>query len=247
MHTGKSLLDEDETNEVDAIDTKINDDEEEETSSIDQPDGKAGGKEIETEIEEEHNNKSQQMEVDISNGTNGEDEIEEKALPIDLRHEEDELLGAEIIFENNKDRCYNGWDNLRWNLFSGIRKISSAEPVYRYSEGRNGFLWNTDEYTPRKLAVYEHPNVILILREASCLAELRDLMELPHDAKFDESALSAHLFVESVIDPKTAKLRLSPLTTATSIIPEMTNECARRRSTFELINPAESISLSAVR
>jgi hypothetical protein len=247
LHTGKSLLDEDETNEVDAIDTKINDDEEEETSSIDQPDGKAGGKEIETEIEEEHNNKSQQMEVDISNGTNGEDEIEEKALPIDLRHEEGELLGAEIIFENNKDRCYNGWDNLRWNLFSGIRKISSAEPVYRYSEGRNGFLWNTDEYTPRKLAVYEHPNVILILREASCLAELRDLMELPHDAKFDESALSAHLFVESVIDPKTAKLRLSPLTTATSIIPEMTNECARRRSTFELINPAESISLSAVR
>lgn len=114
MHTGKSLLDEDETNEVDAIDTKINDDEEEETSSIDQSDGKAGGKEIETEIEEEHNNKSQQMEVDISNGTNGEDEIEEKALPIDLRHEEDELLGAEIIFENNKDRCYNGWDNLRW-------------------------------------------------------------------------------------------------------------------------------------
>lgn len=250
LHTGKSLLDEDETDEVDVIDTKSNvvdDDEEEETSSIDQSDGKAGGREIETEVEEEQNEESQQMEVDVSNRTNGESEIEEKALHIDLRHEEAALLGAEIIFENNKDRCYNGWDNLRWMAYSGIRKISAAEPVYRYSKGRNGLLWNTDEYEQRKLAVYEHPNVILILREASCLAELRDLMELPHDAKFDESALSAHLFVESVIDPKTAKLRLSPLTTATSIIPEMRNECARRRSTFELINPAESISLSAVR
>jgi len=226
-----------ETNEVGESGKKCDDEEKEEISSIDHSDEKS-------EFE-----KPQQIEGDISNGIiDGEDENIGKVLPnIDLRDEEAELLGAEIIFENNQDRCYNGWDNLRWMAYSGIRKISAAEPVYRYFEGRKGFLWSKDEYVPRKLAVYEHPNVILILREASCLAELEDLMELPADAKFDETALSTHLFVESVIDPKTAKLRLSPLTTVTSIIPEMSNDCARRRSSFELINPTESVSLSAVK
>lgn len=164
--------------------------------------------------------------------------------------EEFEMLGAEVIFENNKDllSAYNGWDNLRWMASSGIRKICAAEPVFRYFEGRRGFLWNKDEYVPRKLAVYKDPNIILVLREASCLAELRDLMEVSEDTKFEEeNALKSFLFVESVVDPKTAKIRLSPLTTATSIIPNTSDDCPRRRSTFELINPAESIILSAVR
>ena len=168
----------------------------------------------------------------------------------DNHEDEFKMLGAEVVFENNSDlvAAYNGWDNLRWMSFSGVRKITIAFPVFRYFEGRGGFLWNTDEYVPRRIAVYEEPNIILVLREASCLAELRDLMELPADAKFQErNPLKSHLFVESVIDPKTAKIRLSPLTTATSIIPNLSSDDPRRRSTFELMNPAESIIVSAVR
>eukprot|EP00536_Pseudo-nitzschia_multiseries_P006230 jgi/Psemu1/255215/estExt_Genewise1Plus.C_1300023 len=177
-------------------------------------------------------------------------ECEKKATPIDNLEEELEVLGADIFFENNENlvTAYNGWDNLRWMSYAGVRKICTATPVYRYFEGRTGFLWNKDEYVQRKLAIYEEPNLILVLREASCLAELRDLTELPPDAVLDEeTALASHLFVESVIDPNTTKLRLSPLTTATSIIPSMSKDCTRLRSTFELINPTESIILSAVR
>ena len=174
----------------------------------------------------------------------------EEADYSDDRQDEFKMLGAEVIFENNAKLmgAYNGWDNLRWMSLSGVRKISAAFPVFRYSEGRGGFLWNKDEYLPRKIAVYEEPNIILILREATSLAELRELMELPADGVFEErNPLKSHLFVESVIDPKTAKIRLSPLTTATSIIQNFSGDCPRRRSTFELINPAESIIISAVR
>jgi len=179
-----------------------------------------------------------------------EDQAQEETILVDNREEEFKMLGAEIIFENSADlvAAYNGWNNLRWMAFSGAREICAAEPAFRFFEGRRGFLWNKDEYVPRIIAVYKDPNIVLILREASCLAELRDLMELPADTKFEEeNVLKSHLFVESVIDPKTAKIRLSPLTTATSIIPNISNDCPRRRSTFELINPAESIILSAVR
>jgi len=180
-----------------------------------------------------------------------EDDEKENVVDADSREDEMHMLGAEIIFENNEDLvgAYNGWDNLRWMAFSGIRKVFAAEPVFRYFEGRRGtFLWNKDEYVPRKMAVYKEPNIILILREASSLDELRAVMDLPEETTFDEeNPLKSHLIVESVIDPKTAKIRLSPLTTATSIIPNVSSDCPRRRSTFELINPAESIILSAVR
>ncbi len=183
--------------------------------------------------------------------TGAEPNKEEEIGYSDNREEEFNVLGAEVIFENNKDlaAAYNGWDNLRFMSFSGVRKISVAFSAFRFVEGKGGLglgLWNTDEYVPRVVAVYEEPNIILILREASSLAELRDLMELPADANFEErNPLKSHLFVESVIDPLTAKIRLSPLTTPTSIIPNL--DCPRRQSTFELINPAESIILSAVK
>lgn len=218
----KSLLDEDEIQDskpTDYLDEKGIEEQEEGSTKLEPMDGKVDQANEETEI-------------------------------VDNREDEFKMLGAEIIFENNDDlvAAYNGWDNLRWMAFSGVRKICRAEPLFRFFEGRRGFLWNKEEYVPRRIAVYEDPNIILILREASSLTELRELMEVPADTEFEEeNALKAYLFVESVIDPKTTKIRLSPLTTATSIIPNVTNDCPRRRSTFELISPAESIILSAVR
>jgi hypothetical protein len=167
---------------------------------------------------------------------------------IDLRQEEESLVGGEVVFLRTRNLHYNGWDNLRWMAFSGVRKVRACEPVYRFVEGRRGLLWNTEDYVPRILAVYENPNLIMILRQANDVVEFRQLMELPANTEVDEATdLKSHLFVESVIDPKTAKLRLSPLTTMTCILPDIPKDNVRRRSCFELINPLESIVLSAVR
>lgn len=214
----KSLLDEDEDEEEDEEESKDSNP----TSNLDE-------KKIE-ELEEGETESEPRNEL--------EDQAEEEIGHADSHDDEYKMLGAEIVFETNSDvsAAYNGWDNLRWLSLSGVRKIVAAVPVFRYFEGRRGFLWNKDEYVPRKIAVYEDPDIILILRDSNL------------DAKFDEeNALKSHLVVESVIDPKTTKIRLSPLTTATSIVPNLSSDCPRRRSTFELISPSESIVLSAVR
>ena len=52
--------------------------------------------------------------------------------------------------------------------------------------------------------------------------------------------------VESVIDTNTCKLRLSSLTTVTSIVPGVQDNEFRRKSCFELITPVSSIMLSAI-
>lgn len=170
------------------------------------------------------------------------------APPVDLREEEARIIGGEIMFARNHSSAHSGWDNLRWMSYSGIRKVRACELVYRYFEGRAGFFWSKDEFELRRLAVYETPNVILVLRTAQTLAEFLEWMELPKDTQVDEhTALRLHWFVESVVDPKTCKLRLSPLTTVTSILPDVPKESVRRRSCFELITPLETIAMTAIK
>jgi hypothetical protein len=166
---------------------------------------------------------------------------------IDLRKQEESMVGGEIMFLRKPLSCYNGWDNLRWMAFSGTRKVRACKFVYRYVKGRKNFLWNTEEYFPRLLVLYDTPNLMLVLRRAEDRVEFRELMELPSNAEIGDAVLHSHLFVESVIDPKTAKLRLSPLTTVSSILPDVPRDDFRRRSCFELLNPVESIVLSAIR
>lgn len=174
--------------------------------------------------------------------------VEAPAPVVDLREEEARMVGGEIMFARTQSSAHSGWDNLRWMAYSGVRKVRACEIVYRYFEGRTGFLWSKDEFELRKIAVYENPNLILVLRSAQTLAEFLELMELPKDADVDENAaLRLHFFVESVIDPKTCKLRLSPLTTVTSILPDVAKESVGRRSCFELITPFETVPLSAVK
>ncbi|KAL3914415.1 MAG: hypothetical protein SGILL_006111, partial [Bacillariaceae sp.] len=234
---GKSLLDEDSGEEEIAIEDMPALLKQQEPEQSDQPDlGGAGG--------------DHKVEVDTEPTSAAVDwATESEPTPaVDLRQEEESLIGGEVVFLRNADRHYNGWDNLRWMSLSGVRKVRTCEHTYRFVEGRKGFLWNTENYLPCILAVYEHPNLILILRRAATVAEFRQLMELPADAEVDEANdIKSHLFVESVVDPTTAKLRLSPLTTVTSILPDIPKDNARRRSCFELITPFESIILSAVR
>jgi hypothetical protein len=171
-----------------------------------------------------------------------------EAPAVDLREEEARMIGGEIMFARSQSSAHSGWDNLRWMAYSGVRKVRACELVYRYFEGRTGFLWSKDEFELRRLAVYDTPNVILVLRTAQTMTEFLELMDLPKETQVDEhAALRLHWFVESVIDPKTCKLRLSPLTTITSILPDVPKESVRRRSCFELITPLETIALTAIK
>ena len=172
-----------------------------------------------------------------------------------LRDQESKSLGgAEILFARDEalTKNYYGWDNLRWMAYSGARKLGYFEPVYRYLESPKTFLaWASgDEYSSRQLAIYEEPNLILLLRPPESTKEVNEALGLEDTVdNMDPSSLSSYWMVESVIDPNTCKLRLSPLTTVTSILDGVQENEFRRRSCFELITPMKesSIILSAVR
>eukprot|EP00980_Cylindrotheca_fusiformis_P010792 scaffold2442_cov146-Cylindrotheca_fusiformis.AAC.7 len=168
---------------------------------------------------------------------------------INLRDEETKILqGAEILFSRNDNKHYNGWDNLRWMAYSGTRRLTYYESVYRLAETPKSFLaWASgEEYLGRKLAVYEEPSLILILRPPESMAELKQILDLEDETTAIDSS-DSYLVVESVVDPNTCKLRLSPLTTVTSILPGVQENEFRRRSCFELITPLFTVTLSAIR
>ncbi|CAJ1949424.1 unnamed protein product [Cylindrotheca closterium] len=164
-----------------------------------------------------------------------------------LRDEESKVLnGAEILFSRSTKEQYNGWDNLRWMAYSGTRKLVFFETVYRYNEKPKSFMnfLAGEEYSARKLAVYEEPSVILLLRSPENMDELKSALCVEHDSQVDTTNTS-YWIVEAVVDTNTCKLRLSSLTTVTSIVKVQENEF-RRKSCFELITPLSSIVLSAI-
>lgn len=171
------------------------------------------------------------------------------APELTLRDEEAKFLrGAEILFSRTDTKHYNGWDNLRWMAYSGTRRLKYFEPVYRFVEKPKTFMaWASgEEYLNRQLAVYDEPNLILVLRPPESIAELKEVLDLDDEQAIDDSS-STHWVVESVVDPNTCKLRLSPLTTITSISQGVQENEFRRRSCFELITPLSTMILSAIR
>mmetsp|Transcript_36776 Transcript_36776/g.89051 ORF Transcript_36776/g.89051 Transcript_36776/m.89051 type:complete len:1626 (-) Transcript_36776:2830-7707(-) len=197
-----------------------------------------------SQAEEDPTPKSQTSDIGSAN-------VDERPV-LDSREEEDRMLGGEVMFERKSDPKYAGWDNLRWLSLSGERKIASCEPVYRFFQGTHRTSWfggSGDQYLPRKIALYENPQLILVLRQAKDATEFRNLMDIPSDADVSEKDMKSNLFVESVVDPKLSKLRLSQLTNVTSIakIDDRESDPERRRSCFTLINPFEEIVISAVR
>jgi hypothetical protein len=109
-------------------------------------------------------------------------------------------------------------------------------------------FWKTGgkRYEHRALAVYEDPSLILVLRRPSNLEEIYQLLGLPDiaDIESPENALDNYWVLESAAEPAATKLRLSPLTTITSMAADNADD--RERSCFEILTPAESIVLSAV-
>lgn len=178
-----------------------------------------------------------------------EDVIPMENAAISLRDEEYEKLGKEVFFRRSDDPKYYGWDNLRWMSHSGTRKIEFVGAVYRFVPGRRNLFWSGDQYLERVLAVYNEPHLLLILRPPENMSEVLEILDLPEGATADnaDDVVQSHLLVESVVDPKTCKLKLSALTTVTSVLPDVAVDDFRRRSCFELLCPTETIILSAVR
>jgi hypothetical protein len=203
------------------------------------------------ETEELKDQETEESEISIEGSDNA---VKEK-IEIDndetasFRDEESNLLcGSEILFSRSDTKKYNGWDNLRWMAYSGTRRLKYLEPVYRFIEKPKTFLaWASgEEYLERRLAVYQEPNIILVLRTPENLVEVKAILDIDEESIGD---LSVYWIVESVVDPHTSKLRLSPLTTVTSVLKSVQDNEFRRRSCFELITPMHesSIILSAVR
>lgn len=186
-------------------------------------------------------------------------------VSMSLRDDEEKGVGGEILFLRDSTSTYAGWDTLRWMSHNGVRKINFCQQVYRIIDGakkRKGLplFWKTGGkyYEERAMIVYDEPSLILIVRRPANLEEIRKLLGLPDvsnenatssDDDIDwalnpETAMESYWILESVADPTTSKLRLSPLTTATSVASEDADD--RERSCFQILTPADTIILSAV-
>jgi DNA-directed RNA polymerase subunit RPC12/RpoP len=167
------------------------------------------------------------------------------------RDEEVKAIGAEILFGKRDDGLgVDDWTNLRWMSTSGERQLRFCKVVTRTKESRKGLFRSGEQYARRKLAIYENPNLILLLRSPTSKSEVRNLLDLPDGVALDDekNVLKSFLVAESVIDPLTCMLRLSQLTTITSVGSNVSDEkeSQRRPSCLELVTPTETISLSAL-
>lgn len=144
-----------------------------------------------------------------------------------------------------------------------------------------GFLNTTlgisnERYVDRTLALFKNPSMLLVLRKAKDAAEVKRLLDVPAELIADMEqngdfgqAQNDFLVAESVIDLNMCKMRLSRLTTPTSLggsddddgsaealrnssgdnapgVPPLTLAELKRRSCFEIASPTETLLLSAV-
>jgi len=187
---------------------------------------------------------------------NDEEENEIQSDSVTPISNESERLGKEVFFSQGsmEQKNYSDWDNLRWMSYSGCRQIAYVGSVYRFIQGRRTLFWSGDQYLERIFVVYTEPHLILILRPLRDVNETHEILNLPpgstttKDNEEDvNDVMKSYLIVESVIDPNTCKLKLSPLTTVTVSVPtDISIDDYRRRSCFELVTPTENIILSAV-
>ena len=180
-----------------------------------------------------------------------------KSNRLSLRDEEQHMVGGEILFPRSvSPLAFGGWDNLRWMSYSGARKIQHCQDIERLvmseKKGLNLFglgATASESYVRRKLVIYQEPTLILLLRPPNDPDELRNLLDLPEEAELDKNvhSMSSSLVVEAAAEPISCKLRLSPLTTPTSVTEKGDdNPNAKRRSCFHLITPTETIAMTAI-
>lgn len=157
-------------------------------------------------------------------------------------------VGAEIIFPPSTTAALPGdqWTNLKWMSYT--RFVRSCDVCTRMTLTKKKWFagaGSAESYHTRKLAIYKEPNLILVLRATDNMKEVQSILDIgnePIDPR-------RYLIAETVIDPMTCKLRLSPLTTSTSIESSAggDNATPQRLTCFELVTPTETVLLSALR
>eukprot|EP00563_Minutocellus_polymorphus_P001389 CAMPEP_0181033302 /NCGR_PEP_ID=MMETSP1070-20121207/7185_1 /TAXON_ID=265543 /ORGANISM="Minutocellus polymorphus, Strain NH13" /LENGTH=1070 /DNA_ID=CAMNT_0023110721 /DNA_START=91 /DNA_END=3306 /DNA_ORIENTATION=- len=128
-------------------------------------------------------------------------------------------------------------------------------------------------YVDRTLALFKNPNMLLVLRKAKDAAEVKRLLDVPAELLADmeqngdfDQPQNDFLVAESVVDLNMCKMRLSRLTTPTSLggsddagssdgavasggdgtpAPPTTMAELKRRTCFEIASPSETLLLSA--
>jgi len=159
-------------------------------------------------------------------------------------------IGSEILFQRKASQ--SGWTSERWLATAGSRKLLHSGSIFRLANVRKGLFWTGEEFISRKIFVFEEPNLILIARSPNNVKEVQELLDLPGGVKIaadgnDDTVLKSFMITESVIDPIACKLRLSSLTTVTSVETSADSKTETKRPTcFELLSPTETITLSAV-
>ena len=151
-----------------------------------------------------------------------------------------------------------GWTNESWLACKHKRKLSMCCEVSKKVKGRFLFWSRNDEPVVRTLAVFTDPDIILITRKPTNMAEVQSaLTDIPPNI-FDNMTTDSFAVAETVIDLKTCKMRLSPLTTPSSVCENSLEEHEKDSkhgsacdsdqtlSYFDFITPTETISLSAV-
>ena len=144
-----------------------------------------------------------------------------------------------------------------------------------------GFLNTTlgisnERYVDRTLALFKNPNMLLVLRKAKDAAEIKKLLDVPAELLADmerngdlDQAQNDFLVAESVVDLNMCKMRLSRLTTPTSLggcsddtdgsdgafastsssdgyPAPLTMAELKKRTCFEIASPTETLLLSVV-
>jgi len=178
----------------------------------------------------------------------------------------DDSLNYPPPLENSSDESkkrVQGYTNKLWNLQTN-RVLTFTGPVARVVQGR--YFFSQDQYVPRILAIYKNPDLIFILRLPHDLDEVRRLLPIQSDHEslaYEEmsSLMSSFVVAESVIDTQACKIRLSQLTTCTSVptkiilqdrnggrrmTPPSKLTDPRTRSCLEILTPSEVVVLSAV-
>ena len=214
-----------------------------------------GSKEVETSssnamqtTDKQYCNQQREEDVGVQQDT---DCIDSSTIPSSLNRLilfDDSIISIRALDDGSNAK---GSTNKRWASLKPVLVFSG--PVTRTIHEKTMF-WSSETYKKRTLAIFNVPactyetGVILILRDPIDLEEVRRLKSA--SATEQNASLTTFYIAESVIDPMTCKLRLSQLTTPTSI--PLDGSCPDskprnlKRSFFELLTPTGSIALSAV-
>lgn len=139
-----------------------------------------------------------------------------------------------------------------------IRDAVLSDTVSLFDKGR--FFWSSGQFVRKILVLYDKPQYLLVIaRQPKNAAEVRGMLETLGDPYIELHALNdldlvkTFCVAEKLIDLKICKLRLSPLTTPTSmpVLDKSQGEASghgslgyQTRACFEVITPKENLLMS---